>query len=228
MAHTESCPCLENSGVLSWDPVTCQGLHTHQHRELRICFLVCKFPWEMEFFWTNIYFRMGHVGTAAWLYNMAVHWADFYWRKVMDIVRKKIKYDYQNSYALKREIAWHGKCCGAADFSAWWWPQPWAEAQTLFKGECPFSQWLWLQSAPWQWQLWFAPLAGCSKGTSSLFQPLALAPWISSHRPTTIIGTSIRFHRSCAAPILSPIAPKIGVLWSKSQGLMTKKVWLFF
>lgn len=46
------------------------------------------------------------------------------------------------------------------------------EALTLFKCECPFSQWLWLQSVLGQWQLWFAPLLGCSKGTSSLFQPL--------------------------------------------------------
>lgn len=41
MAHTEPCPCLGNSGVLSWGTVLCQGLHTHQQRESRVS------PWGL-------------------------------------------------------------------------------------------------------------------------------------------------------------------------------------
>lgn len=41
MAHTEPCPCLGNSDVLSWGTVLCQGLHTHQQRELRVS------PWGL-------------------------------------------------------------------------------------------------------------------------------------------------------------------------------------
>lgn len=39
----------------------------------------------------------------------------------MQLVRKKLKDYYQYGQALKtwRETAWHGKCSGAAAFSAW-------------------------------------------------------------------------------------------------------------